>query len=327
VSELPIFTFHAVGDWLRSDLDRLARAGYQTLGAEQIARYARGEWTPGERAIALTFDDGDRSLEDVAAPLLAEHGMRAIAFVVAGLVPDESNHRLVGWRSLAHWVGQGVLEVGSHSEYHHHVPIRPRIIGYVTPETDADFTANIPVPRVSGSRPVRLGEPIFAGRPRYTAPRAFRPDEAGIERSVHLVESAGPSFFQRTHWQEELRKLIGSVGEYESTPETESAIRSDMKGASRRIAEKCPNRAASHLCYPWYARNDRADRLAREAGIEVMYGGIAARLRQSSAVLRRLPPDFLWCLPGPGRISLTELVRRRVRARRSAARASDDVGD
>jgi peptidoglycan/xylan/chitin deacetylase (PgdA/CDA1 family) len=320
VRELPIFTFHVVDDSFRRDLERLAQAGYETIGAEELAAYARGDWTPSERAVALTFDDGHRSLEDVAAPLLAEHGMRALAFVVSGHVPDESSERRVGWRELKRLVSLGVLEVGPHSEYHHHVPVAPRIIGYVTPDTDTDFTANVPIPQVSGSRLTRLGEPIFRGRPRYTAERAFRPDPAGIERAAQMVEREGPGFFRRLRWSNELRAAVGSDGEYESPVEAEEAIRSDMLRAARAVAERCPNRAASHLCYPWYARDLRADGLAREAGIEVAYGGITVRPRRSPGVLRRLPPDFIWRLPGPGRISLSELVRRRVRDVRASRR-------
>ena len=312
VRELPIFTFHIVDDSFRGDLERLAQAGYETIGAAELAAYARGEWTPSEKAVALTFDDGHRSLEDVAAPLLAEHGMRALAFVVSGRVPDESSEGRVGWKELNQLVRLGVLEVGPHSEYHHHVPVAPRIIGYVTPETDTDFTANVPIPQVSGSRPARLGEPIFRGRPRYTAERAFRPDPAGIDRAALIVDREGPGFFERPQWPRDLRAAVGSEGEYESPSEAEKAVRSDMQRAARVVAERCPNPAASHLCYPWYARNRRADRLAREAGIEVTYGGITVRQRRSPGVLRRLPPDFIWRLPGPGRVSLAELVRRRV---------------
>jgi hypothetical protein len=321
VTDLPIFTFHVVDGSFRDALEFLARSGYETVGASELAGYAEGEWAPGPRDVALTFDDGDVSLDRVAAPLLAEYGMRAVAFVVPGHVPEETDDRLTGWRSLRGWVEEGVLEVGGHSEYHHHVPISPRIIGYVTPETDLAFFANIPVPRVSGARPVRLGEPIFMGRPRYTAKKAFRPDPAGIERATLAVEREGPALFSRPGWREELRRLVGSDGTYETLPEADDAVRRDMQRAATQVADACPNHAASHLCYPWYARDARADGLAREVGIEVTYGGVTVNRRRSSA-LRRLPPDFLWGLPGPGRLSLPELVRERFKAVRSARRVT-----
>jgi peptidoglycan/xylan/chitin deacetylase (PgdA/CDA1 family) len=263
--------------------------------------------------VALTFDDGDRSLDEIAAPLLAEHGMRAVAFVVPGIVPDQTDEELTGWASLRRWVERGVLEVGAHSQYHHHVPVSPRIIGYVTPDTDLHFAANIPVPRMGGARRVRLGEPIYLGRPRYTARAAFRPDAEGVDRAAMAVQREGPAFFQRADWREELRRLAGQRGSYESPAEADEAVLADMLQAARRLAEKCPNPAAAHLCFPWYARDERADRLARDAGIEVTYGGITVDRRRTPA-LRRLPPDFLGSLPGPGRITFPELLRRRVRA-------------
>ena len=321
VTELPIFTFHVVDDSFRSDLEQLESGGYETVGAAELAAYARGEWKPGERTVALTFDDGDRSLDLIAAPLLAEHGMRAVAFVVPGVVPDETDEWLTGWASLRRWVEQGILEVGAHSEYHHHVPVGPRIIGYVTPETDLHFAANIPVPRVNGARGVRLGEPIYVGRPRYTARAAFRPDPEGAEKAALAVQREGPAFFQRPKWREELRSLVAHGGVYEGPSEADEAVLADMLRAAARVAEACPNRASTHLCYPWYARDARADRLARDAGVEVTYGGITVDRRRTST-LRRLPPDFLRSLPGPGRISFPELLRRRVRAvRRGNLRA------
>ena len=321
VIELPIFTFHVVDESFRSDLEHLRRGGYVTVGAEELAAYARGEGKPGDRAVALTFDDGDRSLDVVAAPLLAEYGMRAVAFVVPGVVPDETDEWLTGWASLRRWVARGVLEVGAHSRYHHHVPVGPRIIGYVTPETDLHFAANIPVPRVSGDRTVRLGEPILLGRPRYTARRAFRPDPEGMERAALAAQREGPALFQRPRWREELRKLVGHGGVYESRSEADEAVLEDMLRAAAQVEKACPNRASFQLCYPWYARDARVDRLARDAGIEVTYGGITVDRRRTST-LRRLPPDFLRSLPGPGRISFPELVRRRLQTvRRGNLRA------
>jgi peptidoglycan/xylan/chitin deacetylase (PgdA/CDA1 family) len=316
VTELPIFTFHVVDASFRSDLEFLARAGYETVGAHELAAYAQGAWAPSGREVALTFDDGDASLDRVAAPLLAEYGMRAVAFVVPGLVPDETDDGLAGWRSLRGWVDRGVLEVGAHSRYHHHVPISPQVIGFVTPETDTSFAANIPISRVNGARSVRLGEPIFMGRPRYTAKRAFCPDPAGIERAALAVEREGPALFDRPGWGKELRGLVGAAGAYETPSQADDAVRADMREAAARLADACPNRAATHLCYPWYACDARSDRLAREVGVEVTYGGVTID-RRRSRTLRRLPPDFMLRLPGPGRLSLPELVRRRVRSVRS----------
>jgi hypothetical protein len=106
---------------------------------------------------------------------------------------------------------------------------------------------------------------------------------------------------------------------YESPSEADEAVLADMLRAAARLREACPKVAATHLCYPWYARDARADRLAREAGIEVTYGGITVD-RRNTSTLRRLPPDFLRSLPGPGRIPFPELLRRRVQTVRRGNR-------
>ena len=79
-------------------------------------------------AVALTFDDAFVSFGDVAAPLLADHGMPSTLFVVADAVgktnrwperPDRGVPELplLGWDALGRLHAQGV-EIGGHSRTH-----------------------------------------------------------------------------------------------------------------------------------------------------------------------------------------------------------------
>jgi peptidoglycan/xylan/chitin deacetylase (PgdA/CDA1 family) len=85
---------------------------------------------PGETdAVALTFDDGFRSLAETAWPLLQDHGLPATLFVPTGHVgetntwpggpdPGIPTLPLVDWDTLGAMAGEG-LQLGSHGRRHH----------------------------------------------------------------------------------------------------------------------------------------------------------------------------------------------------------------
>src|SRR5262249_23321631 len=61
----------------------IAAAGVPVLTVSELASaLSAGELPP--RAVAITFDDGCASVAEHAAPALAEHGLRATVFCVAG---------------------------------------------------------------------------------------------------------------------------------------------------------------------------------------------------------------------------------------------------
>ena len=79
-------------------------------------------------AVALTFDDGFVSFGDIAAPLLAEHGLPSTLFVVADAVgktnrwPGRADRGvpelpLLGWDALGRLREQRV-EIGAHTRTH-----------------------------------------------------------------------------------------------------------------------------------------------------------------------------------------------------------------
>jgi peptidoglycan/xylan/chitin deacetylase (PgdA/CDA1 family) len=131
-----ILTYHAVQngpaplcvdpDLFREHLDVLADAGASVLTVGQIAEAVRGGTLP-DRAVAITFDDGFTSVGEHAAPLLAERGMSATIFAVAGALggtndwptqPGAAPRRpLLSAAALADLAGAG-HEIGSHGIEH-----------------------------------------------------------------------------------------------------------------------------------------------------------------------------------------------------------------
>jgi peptidoglycan/xylan/chitin deacetylase (PgdA/CDA1 family) len=107
-------------------LDILCQEQVKVLTVAELANALR-EGPIAERAVVITFDDGAASVADAAAPLLAERGLRATAFCVAGHLgrfndwPTEPKWsprlRLATAEQLRAIVRQGV-EIGSHGMYH-----------------------------------------------------------------------------------------------------------------------------------------------------------------------------------------------------------------
>jgi peptidoglycan/xylan/chitin deacetylase (PgdA/CDA1 family) len=99
----------------RRQIELAIRQGYRFVPPAQIAR---GDGGP--RDLAVTFDDGWRSVLATAAPILGEYQIPWTLFVATGLVdrPSEWHRsRMLGWDELGELLKMGV-EIGSHSVSH-----------------------------------------------------------------------------------------------------------------------------------------------------------------------------------------------------------------
>jgi peptidoglycan/xylan/chitin deacetylase (PgdA/CDA1 family) len=88
---LAVLAYHGIDDaaGFERHLDHLRRAASPVSLEDVLDAVARRRGLP-RRAVLITFDDGDRSVLDVAMPMLADRGMPAVAFVVAGLLDTTS---------------------------------------------------------------------------------------------------------------------------------------------------------------------------------------------------------------------------------------------
>ena len=111
----------------RRQVETLARAGYRALGSaallERLAAPSRRETGP---EVVFTFDDGYAGLARHAFPVLADHGYRAMVFVISDYVGRDNGWDVqYGWRRFAHldwddlagWQAKGI-EVHSHGATH-----------------------------------------------------------------------------------------------------------------------------------------------------------------------------------------------------------------
>jgi peptidoglycan/xylan/chitin deacetylase (PgdA/CDA1 family) len=136
-----LFCYHAVSDeWPE-------RFAVSTVRLEEQVRYLIGrgyraatfsEAVAGsdERAFAVTFDDGFRSVHDRAFPVLSDLGVPATVFVCTALVNSQGPHplgyerwrdtpyreelMLASWEEIARLADSG-WEIGSHTRSHPHL--------------------------------------------------------------------------------------------------------------------------------------------------------------------------------------------------------------
>ncbi|SFL40807.1 polysaccharide deacetylase family protein [Methylobacterium pseudosasicola] len=89
--------------------------GYRFVPASRIA-----ETGGTANELAITFDDGHRSVLTAAAPILKAHGVPWSLFVVSGwceTIGSDRSASLLTWREIAELAADGV-EIGSHSVTH-----------------------------------------------------------------------------------------------------------------------------------------------------------------------------------------------------------------
>jgi len=82
---VPVFCYHKISatpssfyevstEDFKEQLQLLHDEGYESVTASQIADYLEGKADLPEKAVALTFDDGPKSILTESKPLMAEHG-------------------------------------------------------------------------------------------------------------------------------------------------------------------------------------------------------------------------------------------------------------
>ena len=90
-ARLAALAYHGIDDPDRFEehLDHLRRVA-RPVSLDEVIEAARGQKVLPRSAVLITFDDGDRSVLEIAMPMLRERGMPSVAFVVAGLLDTDT---------------------------------------------------------------------------------------------------------------------------------------------------------------------------------------------------------------------------------------------
>ena len=109
-------------DRFEKDLQLLKEKGYQSVTVKQLIDYSQGEGDIPEKAILITFDDGQETLYEYALPLLEKYGFTAVGFVVGALadyyteIDDHNlNYSYLNWQQIKEMSDGKIIEIESHS--------------------------------------------------------------------------------------------------------------------------------------------------------------------------------------------------------------------
>lgn len=310
--EIPVFTFHTVeADHLERQLLYLRENGYQTLNAKELLQTINRTRKAERNTVVLTFDDGRGSLWSVAYPLLKKYGMKAIAFVISGAVPDdevvhphleqakerniqydevinrEQESPLCNWQELHEMDRSGYVDIQSHTTYHNSVFVDSRIIDFVNPEYVPSFLCSIFNPVVRKNNEDRYlthldwGFPVYTRGASMASGKRYIEDEGLTEKCIaHVRGNGGLDFFTRKSWRKELfgivddyRNIQGCSGRYQTAEERKEEIRNDLLESKLMIEMKL-DKEVNHLCYPWYEGSEWSARISSEVGYLANHWGI-----------------------------------------------------
>ena len=339
---VPTFAFHDVTSAvLEPMLHFLSNNGYATLTADEyVERQIRPE-RRRQREVLLTFDDGLASLYTVVYPALKRFGLKAVAYIVPGriLVPGRiprgtalsDSERLCPWDAIVEMHASGVLDFQSHSMYHHSISTSTRVVDFMRPDVKFSFLESdlAPLPEIEGefddSEELAYGRPIYRWKSRFTDATAFQESRVVMSACMqHVKRSGGADYFKQRDWYPRLKKVLAearsipgaSGGRFETSDEQRSAILHDLLDSKREIEQRLPGKIVRHFCYPWYRGSRLAVQLSVQAGyISNAWASLTPRFcRRALHVthIARLPPPYLWRLPGNGQKSLSDVLRQRL---------------
>lgn len=105
--------------------------GYRTITLGELTRWQAGRIELPRRTVAITFDDGDRSVYEHAFPVLERYGFTATFFVVTSKVgQDWEGVSGLYWQELREMQSSGVFQIESHT---HDMHYRVQTGNYHTP--------------------------------------------------------------------------------------------------------------------------------------------------------------------------------------------------
>jgi peptidoglycan/xylan/chitin deacetylase (PgdA/CDA1 family) len=114
--------------------------------SDEIAAYVRGDLKLPARSVGLCFDDAWKSLATVAAPLLAQYGLRAITYAIPARITEygEGGSPFVTWSDLSALHASGSIDVQSHTDSHSRIFVSSDVEDFVQPGYAATPLLNRP---------------------------------------------------------------------------------------------------------------------------------------------------------------------------------------
>jgi peptidoglycan/xylan/chitin deacetylase (PgdA/CDA1 family) len=192
-------------------MEVLAACGYRSLRIDDFIAWHDGQ-SVGERSVLITFDDGFADFARVAAPILTQHGLRAVVFVPTAKIGGDENwagvngpgRKLMNWDDVRSLAAQG-FEFGGHSRTHAnlaklHEPTRETEIA----QCKTELAAQINTPVTSFAAPYgAVDKPTITAIARhYDVAFGTRLAVARRGDDIHDIPRIDMHYFRnRRHWQ------------------------------------------------------------------------------------------------------------------------------
>ncbi len=324
--DVPVFMFHDVSlPRFESQLAYLKANDYKTLTMFDFMAFLKGDFRVQGPSVLLTFDDGHKSWHQTAFPLLQKYGFHAVGFLVSSFIREtpEPNSPWLSWPEVREIAESGFMSFESHTSFHDRVFIGRSVVDFFRPglflntlgldvpwvHTDEGYTNRLP-----------LGAPIHAYAPRLAGMPRFCDDPAIRTSCARFVERHGAeSFFKQSGWRRKLMEIWRSESggrdcgsaRFETPEEQRAEILNDL-AQSRSVINERLQRETRHLCYPWGIGDELAVDVSREVGYESncrVAGPRSGNIPGDSPwEVPRIKDDYIFRLPGKGRMSLAEIV-------------------
>src|SRR5262249_48442972 len=148
--------------------------------------------------------------------------------------------------------------------------------------------------------------------------RLYEEPDARARCAEIVAGAGGDAFFRGADWERILRRAAAERplrGRVETEEERVKAPGREPPRARPAIAERT-GRAPLHLCYPWHVSGPTARRIAAEAGYVTAFCGkvrgvVVSRAGSDPLAIARVGEDYVELLPGRGRVSLLDVLRRK----------------
>lgn len=344
--EIPVFAFHSIEPVVfQKQLHYLEENRYSTLSIEEYLLGLGGKKKNSSRCVLLTIDDGRQSVWKYAYPLLKKYGMKAVVFVLPGhtkaknspthfeaqcstVQKRDEGEPLLSWDQLRTMHSSGLVDIQSHTLYHHLIYVSPKITGVYVSSTRGPFYT-LPVPKeLEGSidvdtwdmlwgMPIYEFRPLMAGHPRYLddplCRKACRSHyEAYLQGKKGAVVEKDMAAF--------LRKYLSKhgIGGRVATPQEMRREMAESLSKSRELIEDhLPGHRVKAVCWPHGAFCDQAIDIAKDVGYQACFCGTlpgrkSNRVGDNPHFTVRLKNDYIFRLPGQGRWSLGAIMAQKM---------------
>lgn len=351
-NEIPVFVFHTIDPKIfEEQLEYLKKNNYNTLSINEFYNIIEKKEKSKPNSVLLTVDDARTSFWKYAYPLLKKYNSKATLFVIPGSTRegnkkqnlhnvwnseitekqlkeiDINDDQLCVWSENKEMYDSGFVDIESHSLFHKDVFVDKNLLGFINHNSsfrpfDSCYFPYLTFEDIGETiQPNNYyGLPLFKTDSLMKAPIHYKVSNElkKICKEINLGFDENTSFERRKN---ELIKNIGSVEkhlELIKNPVEELTI--DLAKSREIIKNQLDGNAGNHLCLPWTLGNNLTIEVAKKVGLKTCFWGVLDNKKinkpgDNPFNICRIKNDFIFRLPGEGRISLNSIYLNKIKRR------------